>query len=353
MTWVKRNLFFLIGSVVALALMGAAGWYAFQKNGLNNEKKEKLNVAYAELKGLKEQKPHPGDGKKVDNIKLARDQQEELHAFVRASAKNFQPIAPIPASQKFTMLEFTEQLRETITQLEKSATANSVTLQPKYNFSFEVQKNKLALASGSLEPLSVQLGEVKAICEILFRARINALEGLRRERVSADDAADRAGMTDYHEQKSVTNDLGVLTRYEVAFRSFTPELAAVLAGFASSPHGFIVKGIGVEPALVTSPDITIPAPTPIYVQPQVVPQPQPNPLSEARYGREGRYGKEGFAPPPVVATPVYVTAAPATPAKPPPILNEKLLRATLVIEVIKLRPPSPGSGATSPPGRAK
>ena len=63
MNWVKRNLYFLIGSVLALVLMGAAGWYAFQKNKLNNEKKEKLNEAYTELKRLKEQKPHPGDGK--------------------------------------------------------------------------------------------------------------------------------------------------------------------------------------------------------------------------------------------------------------------------------------------------
>ena len=335
MTWVKRNLFFLIGGVVALSLMGAAGWYAFQKNTLNNEKKEKLNEAYTELKRLKEQKPHPGDGKKVDNIKLAKDLQVELRGFIGTSGKNFQPIAPIPASQKFTTLEFTEQLREAISQLQKSAGANSVTLQPNYNFSFEAQKNKLTLAAGSLEPLAVQLGEVKAICDILFRARINALENLKRERASADDTPDRAGMTDYHERKSVTNDLGVLAQYEVTFRSFSPELAAAMAGLASSHHGFIVKGISVEPVVATSALPTDTTPQPVVPAPVPQAAAQPTASAAAR-----RYEGEGGAPPLRSAPPpAYAPAAPATSTRTPPILNEKLFRVTLLIEVIKLRPP--------------
>ncbi len=47
---------------------------------------------------------------------------------------------------------------------------------------------------------------------------------------------------------SVTNNLAVLTPYVVTFRGFSAELASVLAGFAASPHGFIVKGINVQPA---------------------------------------------------------------------------------------------------------
>ena len=52
MLWIKRNLYFLIGSVVALALMGAAGWYLYSKWQLNNEIVEKLNAEYAELQRL-------------------------------------------------------------------------------------------------------------------------------------------------------------------------------------------------------------------------------------------------------------------------------------------------------------
>jgi hypothetical protein len=90
-----------------------------------------------------------------------------------------------------------------------------------------------------LEPLSTQLGEVKAICDVLFQARINALDALRRERVSADDTSGPA--TDYLGENSTTNGLAIMTPYEMTFRCFSPELAAVLAGFASSPNGLIVK----------------------------------------------------------------------------------------------------------------
>ena len=40
MSWIKRNLFFLVGGVVAAALLGLAGWYCYSKWQLNNENLE-------------------------------------------------------------------------------------------------------------------------------------------------------------------------------------------------------------------------------------------------------------------------------------------------------------------------
>jgi len=77
MDWIKRNLYFLIGSLVALALMGLAGWYLYSKWQLNNTILGSLDEQYATLRRLYEQKPHPGSDK-VDNIKAAKDQQQEL-----------------------------------------------------------------------------------------------------------------------------------------------------------------------------------------------------------------------------------------------------------------------------------
>lgn len=37
MDWIKRNLYFLVGSLVAVALMGLAGWYLYSKWQLNND----------------------------------------------------------------------------------------------------------------------------------------------------------------------------------------------------------------------------------------------------------------------------------------------------------------------------
>lgn len=343
MNWVKRNLIFLVGSIVALALMGGAGLYVSGKLAKNAVSREELNKAYTELKRLKEQRPHPGDGARVDNIKAAKGQREELLGHVRASGRTFQPIAAIPAGSGFTMLEFTEQLREAIAQMQKSAAVGSVTLTPNYSFSFEAQKNKLTLAAGSLEPLAVQLGEVKALCEILFQGRINALESLRRERVSVDDTGATAGQSDYHDHQSVTNELGVVTRYEVTFRCFTPELAAVLGGFASSPRGFIVKGISVDPA--GGPATTVPTSAAPMPEAMLVPAPQPVAPQPQFQGE----GAERFAPPAAAPRPATVYAPPAAARKAPPILNERLLRVTLVVELMKLRlPPAVASAPAAP-----
>ena len=37
MDWIKRNLYFLVGSFVALVLMGLAGWYLYSKGQENAE----------------------------------------------------------------------------------------------------------------------------------------------------------------------------------------------------------------------------------------------------------------------------------------------------------------------------
>jgi len=61
-----------------------------------------------------------------------------------------------------------------------------------------------------------QLGEVKAICDALFQARINQLRLLSA--ANASQPEDTAGaVSDYLNQKSVTNDLAVLTPYEIKF----------------------------------------------------------------------------------------------------------------------------------------
>ena len=140
---------------------------------------------------------------------------------------------------KVTDRDFSVALSRTIDQMQRDANNTSVSLQPKYSFSFQAQRQAVNFAAASLVPLSVQLGEVKVICDVLFQAKVNWIDSIRRERVCTDDAS--GPQTDYLAQQSVTNELAVLSPYELTFRCFSSELAAVLAGFASSPHGLLVK----------------------------------------------------------------------------------------------------------------
>ena len=373
MGWIKRNLYFVIGAGVSLALMGCAGWFLYSKWSLNNDNLAQLNAAYDELRNLNNQNPHPGKQPGTDaipdNVKLAKEQQQQLRAVIQKARQYYQPIPAIPPDAKVTDQVFSSAITRTIAQLEREATNASVSLPGEYNFSFQAQKNQVSFAPGSLAPLAVQLGEIKALCEILFQAKINALLNLRRERVSADDSSVKALQTDYHNDKSVTNDLGVMTPYELKFRCFSTELAAVLSGLASSSNAWIVKVINVEPAPVSETTMPQPSASPVQSQPTYIPPPPaPNTeeLMRQRYGmnRYGtgdgmdRYGTSqsrggipyrplapgapAYTPPPAPAmaapAPTGANPAPAARGALPTVLDEKPLDVTMTVLLVKLLP---------------
>jgi hypothetical protein len=294
MAWIKRNLFFVIGSIVALALLGAAGFYVYKSWQRNAAAIASLNEIYDDLKSAGTQKPSAGNDK-VNNTEAAREQEKELREWIKKAREHFQPIAPIPSPTNgpISSEAFASALRKTIDQLQRAAFDANVTVPPQYGFSFEAQRSLVRFAPNGLEPLSRQLGEVKTISEIIFAARVNQLDGVQRLHVSDDDTAGPA--SDYIDNQPVKTELALLTPYEVTFRAFTPEIAQVLAAFAASPHGFIVKAINVQPAGATT-DAT-----------QTASAPAPGTATPGKGGLQT-------------------------------ILNEQLLRVTLLVEVVKLTP---------------
>jgi hypothetical protein len=324
MGWFKRNLFFAVGGLVAIGLLGAAGFYDYKSYQRNNAAFGQLDELYKKLKNntVKDNRNgkqvSPGNST-VDNVAAARDQERQLRQWINQATNYFQPIAPIPRPAKGPLSSplFSGALHETIAQLQHNAAAANVALPPQYDFSFTAHMDRLTYAPGSLEPLSVQLGEVKAIAEVLFAAGINALDGVQRLRVSPDDAGGPA--TDYLDDQPVTTDLGVLTPYQVTFRGFSPEIARVLAGFAAAPNGFIVKGISVQPAAPTG-------------------------ANPADTGGNPPFGGDA-ARAAAMAAYARATGVGAAPAAAQPgqsglqsVLNEQLLSVTLKVEVVKLTP---------------
>jgi hypothetical protein len=306
MAWIKRNLLFVVGAVIAVGLLAVAGVYNFNNWQRNNAALDALNQAYTKLQGLNSQNPSPGNDK-IDNIKAAGEQEKQLRQWIQATEQYFQPIPsiPNPASGEITDARFAGARDHTLSQLQAEAASASVTVPPQYGFSFEAERTLVKFMPGSLDGLARQLGEVKVICETLYAARINSLDGVRRVRVSNDDASGPQG--DYLDQMITTNDLAVLTPYEVTFRCFSQDLAGVLSSFASSPHGFIVKGINVQPAAGVM-------------------------ASSPAGGEMG-----GFAPPPF-AQPAAPPAAPVGRGGLQTVLKEQLLSITLNVEIVKLLP---------------
>jgi hypothetical protein len=302
MSWVKRNLYFLIGATVALALLGLAGYYFYNSYTLNDDSLQRLKAAYKELDDLIRATPNPGN-ERINNIEIARSERTQVVTEIEKVKKHFLPILPIPNSTNGVVAkeEFASALRRTFEELDRAAVVASVTMPPKYGYTFEAERGLTIFAPGSLEPLAAKLGEVRAICGVLFQARINSLDSLRRERVSPDDA--RGPQTDFLDNLSVTNELAVVTPFEVVFHCFSTELAAVLAGFAADPHGFVIKAINVEPGAAAT----------------------ANPDAAAMGG--------GWPPMAPVPSPALGTKGGL-----PVLLDERQLRVTLVLEVIKLLP---------------
>jgi len=317
MSWLKRNLFFAIGGILALALLGAAGFYDYKSWERNNTAFNTLNEIYNEIQNnTVSYNGHaiaPGGPKsKVNNVAAANEQRKQLEDWIGRARAYFQPIAPIPnpTNGPLSNESFAGALHRTLDQLQNEAAAANVQLPPQYAFSFSAQSSMVVFAPGSLGPLSQQLGDVKAISETLFAAQVNALESIQRVPVSADD--NTAGSpTDYLNEQPVTNNLAILTPYEVTFRGFSPEIAKTLEVFDSSPHGLIIKNISVMPANMAQ-GMSDQYQGGMQPQYQGGMQPAPAPIITTLPGRGGLQT----------------------------VLNEQMLRISVEVEVVKL---SPGS----------
>ena len=321
MIWIKRNLFFVVGGFLALGMLGGAGFYIYKSWDRNSTAFNGLTDVVNTLKGLTDQHPSPGNDK-IDNTKVAKEQDKEVRAWIGNALGAFRPIPAIPAGA-VTSEAYAGALRRSIDQLQKLAENFGVALPPKYDFSFAAQRPLVKFAAGSLEPLAVQLGEIRATCEILFATRINALDGIQRVRVSDDDLT--GPQSDYFDEHPVTNDLAIITPYVLTFRCFTPELSRVMAGFATASNTFIIKAVNVQRA---SSDILNSAaaggmPGGVVMAGEGYPM--------RRFGGEAYPGQPV---PPVAAQPVAGKGGLQT------VLKEQLLRVTMEVGLVKLSPKS-------------
>jgi hypothetical protein len=326
MGWIKRNIAFVISGIVALALLGAAGYFIYAGFALNSKASSDLDEAYQQLQKLSQSPEQPGNDK-IDNIKAAKEQEQQLRQWIAEASAYFNPVPPIPEGE-VTSKTYATALGTTIYQLTQEAKDDSVMLPPQYYFSFQVQSSKLTISSG-LGPLAQQLGEVKAIAEILFAARVNSLDGIQRVQVSDDDVS--GGLqSDYTEMTPITNDLAIITPYVVTFRSFTPELAKVLAGFANSSNMFIVKTLSVQPASgAAAADNANPAMPGM----PAIPGFRGGPGMPAIPGAAGYGGAPGYPRPGYPGTPVQTTGRGGLQT----VLKEQLLHFTLQVDIVKLR----------------
>ena len=329
MLWLKRNLLLAVSGFVALILLSAGVYYLYINLDKNQTVEKELMDAMGTLTNIynSETFPHP------TNITLAKSELDKVRT---AMSKAKQSFTPIPFD-KVSGLAFKTLLDNTIFELQKKAELSSVKLpQPEkdYAFSFSTEKTTVTFPAGSFPALPQQLAEVKALCGVLFDAKVNNLISLRRVRVG--DGRDAS--SDYLDAKmtiQTNQSTGVVTTpYQVEFRSFSSELATVLESLYRSPYGLVVKAVMV--------DLDSPAPGGALVQPQggpATPVVRPPVRNPDRPPPGTRGVPPGQRPPPAnpnAPAAVGVAGVSVTPKEGlQTVLNEKLLKITLLIEVVK------------------
>jgi hypothetical protein len=303
MLWIKRNLFLVIFGVIALGLLGWSIYFFLGKRALNKEFEEKLQAAQSQLEGLYAKNPFPSQ----TNIARAKADVGRVRQNVNAVKQHFTPVP----FEKVADKDFTTLLQNTIFDLQKRAQQLGIELPERdYAFSFKAQKNALTFAPGSFPTLPEQLAEIKAITEVVYEAKVNRITTIKRMRVTTDDPA---GSTDYHDLITTTNSAAetVSNPYEFTIHGFSGDIGKLMEGLYKSKHGFILKSLAVDVA----PEAPVPPGAVPRVAPPAVGQVAPPPAG-------------GAARPPAGAKPGGKEALKT-------ILNEKLLKATLMIEVIK------------------
>jgi hypothetical protein len=325
MAWIKRNLLFVIGGAVALLLLGAGGFYIFKSSSDYTSASTKLDAIYDKLKDLQGRAPAPGNDK-VNNTELAREQNAVVAKWIVTARNYFQPVPAIPQGT-VTDEAFASALRRTVEQLQRAAENAGVTLPPKYDFSFTAQRPLVKFSAESLEPLAVQLGEVKVLAEAVFSAKVNALDSIQRVRVSNVDMTGPVG--DYIDLQAVTNEMAVVTPYVVTFRSFTPELSRLLSVLAGSSNALVIKAINIQPANMATTG-GVPGATPGMPYPGAMPGMMPGMRIPGEFEMQ----------PQPAATPGYQPATTTARGGLQTVLKEQLLRVTMEVGFIKLLPKS-------------
>lgn len=305
MRWIKRNLFLLVGIVVAIGLMAGAVVYLLSRVKADKKATADLRAKQQELINLKTSAPYP----EQSNLDLAQSEAIRLAQYVT----NVQAHFTYPDVTKMTSQEFSSYLLTTVADLQKGAEQAGVQLpSPKYGFSFEPLVQIVNFDAASIEPLSRQLMETKMMCAVLYESRVHRLEVFKRVRVSVLDPAQGPQYLDKAVNPAGYNGIATVTPYELTFTGFATELAAVVERLQRSPIFCSVKIVSLD-TLKTGPNAGNQAPPPAATS-----------TNAAASGPASAKSKAKAAEPVAAKDELY--------------LFEQPLRIQLYVEVIRLNP---------------
>lgn len=299
MTWIKRNILFVITALVGVLLTGWAGYSLMGAMTEDKQAQDDFTSVMNELTTLRNMNPYPTPV----NIETAKAEAAQMRGVLADFHKVYAPFPAVPAMDE---KGFAAELSRRIANWTTDAKTTAVTIPEGYAFSFSGLVGKLSFASNCIPAYLEQFNEMDGILETLFRAHVNELESIQRVPVYPCDA----GGTDFLQTTWVTNQMGVLAPYQVSFLCFSRDLGQVMEGLINSTNCYVVKSVTV-----------------------------------ASTKAQGQAGGGGPVPGvgPVPYAPVRALPAPVRGGAPKgpvgvTVIREKPLFVTLVIDAVQLKP---------------
>lgn len=237
MTWIKRNLIFVITAFVGVVLIGWAVWSWLGVKSEDDQAKTDFDTVMNELNQLRTMNPYPTP----EHIEAAKGEATQMRGLVADYQTVFAPFPPVPAMDEKT---FAAELsrRVALWQNEAKTTAVKVPTDD-YGFSFDGLRGLLSFPSNCIPVWLQQFNEINGIIDIVLRSHVNEVTGLMRVPVYPGDQ----GGPSFVATTWVTNNLGVVAPYQVDMVCFSRDLATVLEGFVNATNCYVVRSVTVRP----------------------------------------------------------------------------------------------------------
>jgi hypothetical protein len=242
MVWIKRNLIVVIGGVVSVALLAVSVIFAQGAKQKQDDAAQALQSYTNSVKTLLSARPFPND----QTISKFEAEAEAVRGFSRDAEKLFAYTPP----SKMGGQQFKIHLLKALVQLQADATNNNVQIPDQYQFTFGHLVPMPNLVPYSIQPLQESLDDIQHICQVLYSSRVHALEHIQRFPAYLREPGQLGLSYEYWPRTNVTSSDAVFksTPYVFRFRGFTSELTEVLNRFASADRFYVVRKIDVVQA---------------------------------------------------------------------------------------------------------
>src|SRR4051812_479953 len=157
MTWIKRNLIFLIIVLVGVLLTGWAVYSWLEVKSEDDQAKTDFEAVMNELNGLRTMNPYPTP----ENIEAAKAEAAQMRGLLVDFQKVFAPFpAPVPMDEK----TFAADLSRHVAVWQNEAKTAAVKLPTEdYGFSFDGLRGLLSFPSNCIPTWQDQFNQVNGI----------------------------------------------------------------------------------------------------------------------------------------------------------------------------------------------